>query len=100
MDIFTTILENVDLMYIVSCNAATYFIITLIEGFKKNKKMRTGYKRLTSAICAALIGMVMYRCLEHPLEPIFYGWFIQFVTWDYLFKSVVKSLKRKVDKDD
>lgn len=99
MDILTTIIENIDLMYIVSCNIATYFIITSIDSARR-RKIKTWLKRLIAGVIAALIGVLMYHHFEHPVEPIFYGWFVQFITWDYLFKPFVKSLKDKVLNSD
>ena len=93
MDLLNTIIENIDLMYIVSCNAATYFVIKMIEGARKNKKLGTWYKRLTATIVAIGLGFLMYYGFGHEnKESLFYGALIQFLTWDYLFKPIMKML--------
>lgn len=102
MDLLNTIIENLDLMYIVLCNSATYFIIRFIEsamnakktdGKKKSpKKLGTWWKRFISTLVATGLGFLMYYEFDHPAEPLFYGAFVQFVTWDYLFKPLVKML--------
>lgn len=92
MGVLDNIISNIDVMYIVACNAATYFVIKMIEGLSKVKKMGTWYKRLTATVVAIGLGFLMYYGFEHPMEPLFYGAFIQFVTWDYLFKPLVKML--------
>ena len=84
---------NIDLMYIVSCNAATYFVIKMIEGARRKPiKLRTWWKRLISLIVAIGMGCMMYYGFNHEMEPLFYGAFIQFLTWDYLFKPIMKAL--------
>ncbi len=94
MDIISTIISNLDLMYIVSCNAATYFIIKMIEGGIKSKKgLGTWHKRLAATLVAIGMGFAMYYGFQHTeVEPLFYGFFIQFLTWDYLFKPLMKML--------
>lgn len=91
MDILNTVIMNIDLMYIVSCNAATFFITKTIDGASK-KKLKKWWKRLIAAVVAVVIALIMHHSFGHETEPLFYGAFIQFVTWDYLFKPIVKSL--------
>ena len=93
MDLLNTIIDNLDLMYIVSCNAATYFVIRMIEGARKKKKLGTWYKRLAATVVAIAMAFAMYYGFEHQnFEALFYGFFIQFLTWDYLFKPIMKML--------
>lgn len=91
MFLLENILENIDIMYIVACNAATYFLIKMIDGGRK-KPLKTWPKRIIATLVAIGLGFLMYYRFEHPLEPLFYGGFIQFVTWDYLFKPLTKNL--------
>lgn len=93
MFLLEDIISNIDVMYIVACNAATYFVIKLVDGgLKKGKKLKTWPKRIIATVVAIGLGFLMYYRFEHPLEPLFYGAFIQFITWDYLFKPLVKNL--------
>lgn len=34
----------------------------------------------------------MVMRFEHPSETIFYGFFLQFLTWDYVFKNWLNKL--------
>lgn len=93
MFLLEDIISNIDIMYIVACNAATYFLIKLIDsGLKKGKKLKTWPKRVIATLVAIGLGLLMYYKFEHPMEPLFYGAFIQFITWDYLFKPITKNL--------
>ena len=96
MHLLEDIVSNVDIMYIVSCNAASYMVIKLLEGpntKKKKKRLGTWHKRLVATVVAIVIALVMYYKFDHTdSEALFYGAFIQFLTWDYLFKPIVKSL--------
>lgn len=91
MFVLENIISNIDLMYIVACNAATYFVIKMIDGAAK-KPLKTWPKRIVATLVAVAMGLLMYYRFGHPLEPLFYGGFIQFVTWDYLFKPLTKNL--------
>ncbi len=87
------IISNIDIMYIVACNAATYFVIKMIDGgLKAGHKLKTWPKRIVATLVAIGLGFLMYYRFEHPMEPLFYGAFIQFITWDYLFKPLTKNL--------
>lgn len=86
------ILERIDLIYIIICNIFTYIILQPMP------KMKTWWKRLISAGCALLVGCVMYFGFGHSLEALFYGFFLQFLTWDYLFKDLVQLITDKIKK--
>ena len=98
-DILNEIMVNVNVMYIFLCNLITYIIIDLIEnGGKKKTYILKWWKRLISAVSAIGIGYVMIRMYaDEPFikRQIFYGFFIQFLTWDYVFKSLIEQIKNK-----
>ena len=84
------------------CNLITYIIIDLIEnGGNKKKKITKIWKRLISAVSAIIIGLIMHRMyIDEPYikRQLFYGFFFQFLTWDYVFKSIVLRIKEKFEK--
>ena len=38
--------------------------------------------------------------MGHQAEPIFYGFFVQFITWDYIFKGLMRKIQKKYSPDD
>ena len=57
-------------------------------------------KRIVSAVFAIIIGVFMVTQFDHDNECVFYGFFIQFLTWDYIFKSWVKRLSKMFADDE
>lgn len=88
--------ESIDVMYIILCNVTTYVILTAIP---KAKDIATGWKRLISAVVAVLIGLLCVYRFDHEPEPIFYGFFIQFLMYDYVLKWFFKKLDEKKDEE-
>lgn len=84
------LLEKIDIIYIIICNIFTYVVLSPMP------KMKTWWKRLISAGCAILVDVAMYFGFGHSLEGIFYGFFLQFLTWDYLFKDLVQIISDKI----
>lgn len=84
------------------CNLITYLIIDAIKS--KNRKLSKIKKRLISAVSAIVIGVAMYHIDSNGNEllhkQLFYGFFIQFLTWDYCFKGLVRTLKKKFEPSD
>lgn len=99
------ITQNVNIFYVFMCNLITYIVIDCIEnGGDVKRNLKKNYKRLTSAISAIIIGYAMIK-FESDVNPdiftqVFYGFFIQFLTWDYCFKDVIKFFKKKSNSSD
>lgn len=98
MDIFLSLLEQIDLMYIFICNAATYIILQILKSSCKKVKQTTLFKRMISTVIAIALGLLMCLVFKHPSEAVFYGFFIQFISWDYFFKPIIKSIQDKISK--
>ena len=100
-ELYGQILEDVNVMYVFLCNLITYIIIDSIENNDKKKVVISSViKRLISAVSAILIGIAMKRLYidePHINRQLFCGFFIQFLTWDYVFKSIVFKLKEKFE---
>ena len=96
------LLEIIDVVYILVCNAATYFIITFFESVNGKMTLLTWTKRLLSAAVAFILGSVFVKMFGHDLESIVVGFFVQFLVYDYLLKPTIKMLQQKlgVEEDD
>lgn len=90
-NIFNEILQNIPIMYILMCNVATYVIITTLPWDFK----RTG-KRVIATISALLLFCIMAPSEEEASwMPMVYGFFLQYLSWDYCFKYVINWIKEK-----
>lgn len=91
LTIINMILEYVDVMYIFMCNLITYLVISTLQSICVNGRIKKGWKRILSACIGIVMGVLMVFVFGHNGETVFYSFFIQFLTWDY----VIKELKEK-----
>lgn len=91
-DIWAIFISSIDIMYIIMCNVATYAIIKMIETVS-SKYLTKAWKRIISAIVAAILGIIVVK-MGHDREAVFYGFFIQFIVYDYLWKWAIKKLEK------
>lgn len=103
-EIFNIIIGFIDWPYILMCNAITMLVINWIINITlKIKKLNKNIKRAVSAGVAVLVGILFVTGFQHDFESVFNGFFIQFLTYDYIFKSLIKGIQNKVkgigDKD-
>lgn len=100
-EIFSIVYSNINVLYIVMCNVVTYIIIDAIQN--GNKKKKRTISKLAKRGIATFIAIFMAFCMlileiennENIFNQLFYSFFIQFLTWDYCFKSVITFLKNK-----
>ncbi|MBR4590330.1 hypothetical protein [uncultured Methanobrevibacter sp.] len=97
-EIWSIFLSSIDVVYIIMCNIATYAVIKMIVTFREND-LKTSWKRIISTIVAIVLGIVMIS-LGHDKESVFYGFFIQFLVYDYLWKWIIKKLEKLSNSDD
>lgn len=95
INILQTILGYIDIIYIVMCNIITYVIINSIQIYYNNIKLKRWVKRSISALIGVLLGIVIVVCFGHNTETVFYSFFIQFLTWDYVIKEIKNKLQSK-----
>lgn len=98
--LISQILAVIDIVYILVCNAATYFIITFFESANGTKILKTWHKRLLSAVVAGFLGYVFVTAFQHNLEGIVVGFFIQFIVYDYLLKPIIQKLQKSLGSSD
>ena len=97
-DIWTMFLSSIDIMYIIMCNIATYAVIKMIVTIRE-KDLKTSWKRIISAVVAAILGFILIK-MGHDKEAVFYGFFIQFIVYDYLWKWAAKKLEKFSKSED
>lgn len=98
-DIITYITSNINIMYIITCNIVTYLVLNMCEQLNNERKMKRLWKRLIAFGIALGIGLVEICVLKHSIDPIFYGIFIQFLSWDYMFKPIMEKFISKWNSD-
>ena len=91
--IVETIINSIDFLYIILCNVITYVVIESLCATKYKEKLTTWVKRLIATGIAILLGAVMYYGFHRSFEAMFYGFFIQYLSWDYFFKALVERVK-------
>lgn len=97
-EIWNVLIQNVDLIYILVCNFATYTVIKFLEMIDTEDdkiKIKTWVKRLISTFVAILLGLVFFYGFHHDLQQLFVGFFLQFLTYDYLLKGFIKWAQNK-----
>ena len=92
-EIVEMIEQNIDFMYILLCNVVTWCAIEGLSLTKFKERLSTGMKRLIATVVAIFLGAVLHRGFGHPFEPIFYGFFIQYLSWDYFFKAIIERVR-------
>lgn len=95
MEVFLSVLESVNIIYILICNTATWLVISLWNKIFK-KWPKTWTKRAISAVVAIIIGLILGFAFGANWEFIFYGFFLQFLSWDYFFKPIVKAVQNRI----
>lgn len=84
--------NSIDVVYVLICNLITYLIITSFPKGIVRKEIGTGGKRIISTIVAIGAGYVFVAQLGHPIENIFYGFFLQFLMYDYILKWFFRKI--------
>lgn len=95
--ILETLFQSVDIVYIIMCNVCTYTVLQFLKELKL--KFDKGQKRIISSLIAIVLGVIFTMCFYHNPESVFYGFFIQFLTWDYFFKPFIQTLLDKTKGD-
>ena len=92
-DIINNLITSIDFLYIVMCNAVTWLFIEVLSYTKFKEFLSTWRKRIIATISAICMAIVMYYFFNRPFEPIFYGFFIQYLSWDYFFKAIIERIR-------
>ena len=98
--IINQLLNIFDVVYILTCNAATYFLLTLIESANGKKRLSMWMKRLISGGMALVLGVVFIFAFHHSFEAVIVGFFLQFLVYDYILKPILSKLLNKIGSSD
>lgn len=96
MEILTKIIEliisNIDWGYMLSVNVCTFIVIHSISKFKI-PTLNKWTKRIVSAVVGIIIAVLVILIAKADFKIILYSFILSFVSWDYIFKPIVKLLK-------
>lgn len=91
--IFDLLLGSFDFGYSFSVNLLTYLIIKLIDNLNGEKQVPTYMKRIIAVICGTILGGIMI-ITEGFSMIIAYSFILSLVSWDALFKPLLKHYKQ------
>lgn len=91
--ILDTILGSIDFLYIILCNVITWFILECLYLTRLKDRLTTWVKRVLATCVAISLGAIMYYGFHRSFEAMFYGFFIQYLSWDYFFKAIVERVR-------
>lgn len=85
------LLSKFDLAYMFAVNVATYIIIKVIDNLNGEKIVPTYLKRIIALIVGAVIAFAVIS-FGTDKTIILYSFILSLVSWDYLFKGIIKKL--------
>lgn len=91
--IIDLVLGSFDFGYSFSVNILTYLTIKLIDTLNGDKQIPTYLKRIIAIICAIILGVIM-SLTEGFSMIIVYSFILSLVSWDALFKPILKHYKQ------
>jgi len=95
-NVIETILGSIDFLYIVLCNVITWFTLECLSMTKLKDSLSTWVKRCIATAIAIGLGAIMYYGFHRSFEAMFYGFFIQYLSWDYFFKAIVERVRNTI----
>ncbi len=90
--IFNLLLGSFDFGYMFTVNILTYLIIKLIDQLNGEKKVPTYLKRIVAVFSGSLLGGILFMYSGFSMT-IIYSFILSLVTWDCLFKPLIKNFK-------
>lgn len=96
MDFVRDMLSKFDFAYMLSVNIVTYLVIKFIDAVNGPKAVPTWLKRTTAVLVGIIIGIVIILQGADKIV-IMYSFFISLVSWDAIFKPILKMLGSKID---
>lgn len=91
MKFIEELLSHFDIAYMFAVNVATYLIIKTIDKFNGEKIVPTWTKRIVAVIVGIIIGLAV-TSFGTDKTIILYSFILSLVSWDYLFKGIIKKL--------
>lgn len=90
--IFDLLAANIDFAFMLSVNVLTFLLIKFADEKNKQKKVSRFLKRLIALLSgvALAVPLVLLNGLE--IKVALYSFILSLVSWDGLFKHVIKKL--------
>lgn len=95
--VIESILGSIDFLYIILCNVITWFLLECLSLTKLKESLSTWVKRVLATCVAISLGAIMYYGFHRPFEAMFYGFFIQYLSWDYFFKAIIERIRNTIN---
>lgn len=95
-DFIKDLASHFDFAYMLVVNVVTYLVIKFIDELNKEKIVPTWGKRSVTALVGIMIA-VAACVLGADKTVIFYSFFVSLVSWDIIFKPILKMLGEKID---
>ena len=90
--LISIILNSFDFGYMFAVNVLTYIIIKTIDSCNGNKAVPTWQKRIIALICGIILGVIV-GFTSGFTNILLYSFILSLVSWDALFKPILKRLK-------
>lgn len=84
------LIGSFDWGYMLSVNVLTYFVIKTIDSMNGPKKVPVWLKRVIAIVCGIILGLLVVGEYSNIL---LYSFILSLVSWDALFKPLIKKLK-------
>lgn len=96
LDFVKDVLSRFDFAYMFVVNLVTYLVIKMVDELNGDKTVPTWGKRTIAVTLGFILGIV--ACvLGADRTVIFYSFFVSLVSWDTVFKPILKILGDKID---
>ena len=86
------LLNSFDFGYMFAVNVLTYTVIKTIDGLNGDKVVPSWQKRIIALICGIVLGVVVGYTSGFSTILV-YSFILSLVSWDALFKPILRRLK-------
>lgn len=90
--IIDLIIGSIDFSFMLAVNVLTYFIIKIIDAMNGDKAVPTWLKRVVALLSGIILGSVVVITSGFTTTLV-YSFILSLISWDALFKPILKRLK-------
>ncbi len=91
--IIDALISNIDFAYMLAVNVLTFLLIKIIDEVNGQKKVGKWLKRAVAAVAGLVIALPLIFIADAKIPVMLYSFILSFVSWDVIFKKIVKLLK-------
>lgn len=91
--IFDLLLNSFDFGYMIAINILAYLAIKIVDELNGKKKVPAWQKRLITFISGIVVTAVLYFIGEAMTTVYLYSFIASMVSWDVIFKPLIKNFK-------